>query len=486
MKTVLSTAAVTRLAADLLVVPVTGGNLKSPDLVELDRALDGKLTREAEQQGFTDERDSSFLFQTHGVLQNRHVLLIHVASSAGPATWYKIADAAVRSGREVHADSVAVVFGEACSAQNVAAVTTGTILASYRFTRYRTRPAPPGLRRLVLGVPDASANLEEAVARSEVIAAATCYARDLVNTPAGALTPAALAREALGLSRRGLTVRVHDASRIRRLGMGALLGVAQGSAQPPRFIEILSRPAGRSRNRVVALLGKGVTFDSGGLSLKNPDAMRTQKRDMAGGAVVLAVMSALPRLKLPIEVRGYVPAAENMPSGNAIKPGDVLRAFNGTTIEVLNTDAEGRLLLADALSYAASKRPDVLIDFATLTGAVNTALGSRYAAVLGTSDELIRALIEAGQSVHENLWQLPLAAEYRRDLDSPVADLKNIGEGQAGTIIGALFLREFVAEVPWAHVDFSSTAFSSGYPCHPVGASGFGVRTALEYLARLA
>jgi leucyl aminopeptidase len=266
--------------------------------------------------------------------------------------------------------------------------------------------------------------------------------------------------------------------------MGAVLGVAAGSKAAPYFVEMVYRPVNGARRRV-ALVGKGITFDSGGLSLKTADAMKLQKRDMAGGATVLAVMRALSQLRPSVEVRGYVPVAENMPGGAAMKPGDVLYTHSGKTVEVLNTDAEGRLVLADALSYAASKKPDEIIDFATLTAAVRVALGGRYAAIMGTSASLVSAWITAAADVAENLWELPLVSDYHSDIESRVADLKNVGEGQAGTIIGGLFLREFVGDVPWAHVDFSSTVMSDGYACHPAGASGFGVRTALRYLQRL-
>jgi leucyl aminopeptidase len=197
-------------------------------------------------------------------------------------------------------------------------------------------------------------------------------------------------------------------------------------------------------------------------------------------------MSALPALRLPLAVRGYIPAAENMPSGTAMRPGDVLRACNGTTIEVLNTDAEGRLVLADALAYAARRRPDLILDFATLTAAVRNALGPRCAAILGTDGGLVDAMRASAAETDELLWELPLIGAYRRDLDSRVADLRNIGEGPAGTIVAALFLREFTGGLPWAHVDFSSTVMSDGFACHPKGASGYGVRTVLRCLTRLA
>jgi leucyl aminopeptidase len=237
--------------------------------------------------------------------------------------------------------------------------------------------------------------------------------------------------------------------------------------------------------RRVALVGKGITFDSGGLSLKTAGSMQTQKRDMAGSAVVLSVMRALPALRLPIEVHAYMPATENMPGGRAIKPGDVVRAFNGKTIEVLNTDAEGRLVLADALSYATTHKPDFMLDFATLTAAVATALGTRCAGIMGTAPDVVRACIDAASQVGERLWELPLIPDYRRELDSAVADLRNIGDGHAGSIMGGLFLREFVGDVPWAHIDFSSTVMTEGHACHPKGATGFGVRTVLQLLSQL-
>ena len=236
----------------------------------------------------------------------------------------------------------------------------------------------------------------------------------------------------------------------------------------------------------IAIVGKGITFDSGGLSLKHAESMQGQKRDMAGGAAVLGVMSVITRLAPSVEVRAYVASAENMPDGRAIKPGDVLRAYNGKTIEVLNTDAEGRLVLADALAYAAEAKPDVIIDLATLTAAVGAALGRRYAGIMSTDADLARAVIAAGRRAGENVWELPLVEEYRADIDSRIADLKNTGEGYAGTIIGGLFLREFVAGLPWAHIDFSSTVVTDKpFPAHPAGATGFGVRTLLRYITDL-
>jgi leucyl aminopeptidase len=483
MKTSLSTTDVLQIPTDLLVLPVTGRVDADVDAGRIDEALGRSLLAELRRQRFGLAERKEFLSPTQGNLRCRYVLLVAMPDEPKPPDWYLLAETAARAIKSTRARHAALVLRRKPLEAALTALGEGVALARYEFNRFRSRPKADPPLTLVFAVASSAAKLKAALALGEARAAATCYARDLANTPAGALPPRALALEAKGLAGNGLTVRIHDQRAVRRLRMGALLGVAQGSHQAPCLIEMVYRPRRKPR-RHVALIGKGITFDSGGLSLKSAEAMQAQKRDMAGGAVVLGVMHALRRLELPIEVRGYVPAAENMPGGAAIRPGDVVRAHNGKTIEILNTDAEGRLVLADALSYAAAKRPDVMIDFATLTAAVRSALGSRYAAVMGTDRSLTTALIAAGSEVGENLWELPLVEEYRSDLDSRVADLKNVGEGHAGTIIGGLFLREFVGRIPWAHVDFSSTVMSDGYPCNPKGASGYGVRMVLRYLEK--
>jgi leucyl aminopeptidase len=467
---------------------------RSDTIAALDQRLDGGFSAEIKQQGFTGAAGEAVLFQTHGRLPARSVWAVGIGDGMGPMPWYKLAEATVRRAADLKALSAAVVLPqEHVSADVLEIVVEGLHLAAYTFDRLKSqhRKRPPALQRVAILVRGGDARWRSALACGGAMARAACSARDLINLPAAVVTPTYLATEARRLARhQRLQLRVLDRPALKRIGMGALLGVAQGSAQPPRFIELIYRPSGTARRtprRRVALAGKGITFDSGGLSLKPADAMQTQKRDMAGAAAVLGVMSVIRDLALPVEVRAYVPSTENMPGAAAIKPGDVLRAYNGTSIEVLNTDAEGRLVLADALSYAAAAKPDVLIDLATLTAAVRTALGTRYAAIMGTDQGLVRALIAAAQACGENLWELPLVAEYRSDLDSSVADIKNIGEGgAAGTIIGALFLREFVGDLPWAHIDFSSTAMTDKpLPCHPRGATGFGVRTLLRYLRGL-
>jgi leucyl aminopeptidase len=473
-------------AADLLVLAadlawITG------EAVAVDRLLGGVFVKELRRQGFGGAEGDVALFQTHGALTAHDVLAVGIGTGILPAPWYRLADVLVARARELKASRVAVCLPAAHhSAAVVERLVEGVYLSRYRFTQLKTSsPSGTEIHSLTLDG-TATTEMRAAVRHAQHAAAATCHARDLVNLPAATVTPAYLANAARRIARaQALKLRVLDAGGLRRAGMGALLGVAQGSAQPPRFIELVYRPRRRARTRV-ALAGKGITFDSGGLSIKPAEAMQAQKRDMAGAAAVLAVMSVVRDLDVGAEVRAYVPATENMPGGRALKPGDVVRAHNGKSIEVLNTDAEGRLVLADALSYAAAAKPDVLIDLATLTAAVRTALGTRYAAIMGSDPALVQALTAAARACGEHLWELPLVEEYRADLDSTVADLKNIGEGGAGTIVAALFLREFTAGVPWAHIDFSSTVMTDKpLPCHPRGATGFGVRTLLEYLRHL-
>jgi leucyl aminopeptidase len=303
-----------------------------------------------------------------------------------------------------------------------------------------------------------------------------------VNEPAGALTPSRFAERAVELAERtGLGVRVLDEAQIREERMGAFLGVAQGSEEPPRFIELTYEPAGRARGHV-ALVGKGITFDSGGLSIKSADGMTTMKTDMGGGAAVIAAMSTLPALRVRTRVTAYVPATENMPSGRAVKPGDVLRARSGKTIEVLNTDAEGRLVLADALSMAVEARPDAIVDVATLTGAQVVALGKKVAGLMGNHEGLVAQVRAAADRAGEPVWPLPLPDDYRCQIDSEIADVKNIGNpAQAGTLIGGLFLKEFVGDVPWAHLDIAGPARADADEDYMVrGGTGFGVRTLVE------
>ncbi len=361
------------------------------------------------------------------------------------------------------------------------AVAEGFVLGAYQFGRYRTALDANALERVV-EIGTGGRKVEAALGLGARIADGICLARDLVNEPGGALTPAALAEVAVEIAEReDLGVTVLDEDDIVEQGMGGLLGVNRGSNLPPRFIELCYEPA--SPRGSLAIVGKGITFDSGGLSIKTAAGMMTMKSDMAGAAAVLGAFSCLRAVNPRIRVRGYLPCTDNMTGGDATRPGDVLRLRSGTTVEVLNTDAEGRLVLADALSAAAEAAPDAIVDLATLTGGVGVALGNRIAAVLGTSDDLVAQVRDAADRAGERLWPLPRPEDYRRRLDSEVADLANISRAPgASTILGGLFLEEFVPEgMAWAHLDIAETAWSDEVAGELVkGGTGYGVRLLLE------
>jgi leucyl aminopeptidase len=363
----------------------------------------------------------------------------------------------------------------------------GLLLGSYRWSQKRNeagRDDPPGEVRLLTAGPDEHADVLTA---ARTVAAAVALARDLTNMPSARKTPAWLADQAVAVAAEcGLTARVWEAGELAAHGFGGLLAVGSGSARPPCLIELGYQPA-RWHEHVV-LAGKGITFDSGGLSLKPGDGMKLMKTDMAGGAAVIAVMSALGRLGVRSRVTGLVPAAENMPSGSALRPGDVITHFGGRTVEVLNTDAEGRLVLADALAYAdAVLQPDVMVDIATLTGAVRVALGTQIGAMYASDERLARDLLAAASVSGDALWRMPLVDEYREAFDSPVADLANIPYGsraRAGSIDAALFLREFTGGRPWAHLDIAGAARSSAEEGENTkGGTGYGTRLLLAWLA---
>jgi leucyl aminopeptidase len=298
------------------------------------------------------------------------------------------------------------------------------------------------------------------------------------------VTPTTLAKTAQEIAKEEkLSLKIYERDDCKKMGMGAYLGVAQGSPEPPKFIHLTYKPRGRAR-RKIAIVGKGITFDSGGLDIKPADGMLRMKDDMSGAGAVLGIMRSLPKLKVPVEVHGIIAATENMPSGTAQRPGDIVRAMNGTTIEIGNTDAEGRLTLADALSYAVKEiKPDEIIDLATLTGAVVIALGNGCSGVFSTSKPLGDRVLKAAEAAGERLWPLPLIDEYKEGLKSDVADINNVGPRGGGAITAAIFMKEFVGSVPWAHLDIAGTAFTEkDLPLGPKGGTGVAVRTLLTYL----
>lgn len=368
------------------------------------------------------------------------------------------------------------------------AVAEGLLLSSYRFQEYRKREDEPVLTEWILAAEQAGrkAGIEAAVRKASLVSEAVCFTRDWVNRGPSDKSPESMGRLAESLSGSGVSVKLIDARAAQTLGMGSYLSVARGSSAPPCFVHLSYKPKGAKRK--IGLVGKGITFDSGGLSLKPAQSMEDMKMDMAGAAAVLAVFKILPRWGVKAEVHGICAFTYNMPGPDATKPGDVVRAMNGKTIEVLNTDAEGRLVLADALYYASKQGLDAILDMATLTGAALIALGGSVTAAMSNNRPLLRRFMAAADRAGEKVWELPLVPEYKEGLKSDVADLRNISKarGEAGTIIGGLFLQEFVDGKPWIHLDIAGPAWTNNATEYcPPGATGAPVRALLEYLSGL-
>jgi leucyl aminopeptidase len=357
------------------------------------------------------------------------------------------------------------------------AAVEGALLARYRYNPLRSEPNGTALSSLAIVGGD-----ESGVARGTAFAAATSLARDLANTPHSHLNATGMAAVAVSLGKqKGLKVEVFDEKALEKLGCGGLLGVNAGSAEPPRMVKLVYKPKGTPARRLT-LVGKGLMYDSGGLALKPGDEVHAQmKNDMSGAAAVLAAMAQLDAIGCESQVTGYLMCTDNMPSGTAMALGDVLTIRGGTTVEVVNTDAEGRLVMADALVLATEEPTDAIVDIATLTGACMRALGTQIAGVMGNDQALVDQVRAAADATDESVWQLPLDKRYRGELDSTVADLRNLGGANAGAITAALFLAEFVGEVPWAHIDIAGTAQSPGeVSWQTAGCTGFGARLLLQ------
>jgi|SRR5579885_3034573 leucyl aminopeptidase len=480
----LQTVPAARADADLVVFGLRQGQVDCEALKAVDQVLKGEATKEIARRGFDGREGAEMVLPTYGSIAARNVLLFGLGSQPQAHRFRLLGQAAIQNARHLRAGSVAI-SAHAVDARQIGAVAEGIELSAYRFRQYKgTADDAESRLQVAILADEGGADKGRAMEDGRRMAAATNFARDLINTPAEDATPEFLADRARWLAKENaLECEVHDRRGIEELRMGALLGVAKASPREPRFIQLRYRPRS-APNGHIALVGKGITFDSGGLSLKTAGAMEEQKRDMTGAAVMLGVMSQIAHFAPPVEVRAYLPCTENMIGSSAIKPGDVLRTRSGKTVEVLNTDAEGRLVLADAIAYACEFKPRHLIDAGTLTAAVRAALGTRVAAILGNDGALVQAIRNAGAWAGEPFWELPLVSEYREELVSYVADLRNVGtSGNAGTIMCALFLNEFAACPSWAHLDLSGVAFSAkAIPLAPPGAVGFGVRTLLRYL----
>ncbi len=484
-----------RLDVDVLVVgvarrpgatPTAPGAVALLDPEALPTAFASELTARAAALGVSGDADSVTRVPSGGAVQAPVVALVGVGELAegGLPTAETLRRAAGAATRQLTGVATLGLALPATDVGQVAALAEGALLGAYAFERYRTLPEA---RRPATGVELVSprardASAKAAVARAVVVADAVHGVRDLVNTSPLDLFPAAFA-DAAKAAAKGTKVRVTvlDEKALAAGGYGGLVAVGQGSTRPPRLVKLVWSPSKPTRS--VAVVGKGITFDSGGLSIKPAKGMEAMKSDMAGAAAVLHTVLAAAALELPVKVTGWLCLAENMPSGTAQRPSDVITQRGGKTVEVLNTDAEGRLVLADGLVAACEEKPDVVLDVATLTGAQLVALGSRVSAVMGTDDvrgEVVRAAEAAG----EQFWPMPLPAELRASLKSQVADLANIGDRMGGMLVAGLFLKEFVGSTPWAHLDIAGPAFNEGaaHGYTPVGGTGVAVRTLLALL----
>lgn len=461
---------------------------------DLDQALGGCLSSIYEQREFTGELNKVKLINTFGKIPAERLLLVglgkkdelncdRLRQAAGAA-------ATALSPIGVRKLSSILHLAQDGGAETLTATVEGYSLGSYSFNAYKTGTEPKtGLEEATLLFVEAEAldyNVNKVLADTATICDAVCFARDLVSQPGNVLVPSYLAEKGLEIAARyGLSCKVLEREDMAQNSMNALLAVAKGSHEPPKFI-VLEYRGGGEDDAATVLVGKGVTFDSGGISLKPREGMEKMKDDMAGAAAVMGTMMAVAALKLRQNVVGLIPAAENLPGGGAYKPGDIVRSMSGQTIEIVNTDAEGRLLLCDALYFAQRYKPAALIDIATLTGACVVALGNFATGLMGNDEGLTRSLKRAGEVSGERVWELPLWDEYGELMESDIADMKNAGGPSGASISAGWFLQKFVGKTAWAHLDIAGTSWEEkGRPYRPKGATGVGVRLLVEYLRGL-
>ena len=461
-------------AAPLLVLPVfDSAGAADPAFAAVDGALGGQLTALRERGDLRGaEGDTLLLFPASGTIPAERLLLVGVGKADGVTAerLRRAGGTTAKQAARLRVTSAAFVLpASGVSAADAArAVAEGAVLGAYTFSELKGRaedaPAPVALADLAILAPEGAdeAAAREAARVGEIVARAENLARDLGNRPGNVATPSHLAETAERIAREhGMEVTVLGPEAMEKEGMGALLAVARGTDEPPRFI-VLEHRGGPQGQKPLVLVGKGLTFDAGGISIKPAAGMEEMKFDMCGGAAVLGAMQAIGELKAPVNVVGIVPSSENLLGGKAMKPGDIFRASSGKTIEVVNTDAEGRLILADALVYARRFQPAAVLDAATLTGACVIALGHQATGIMGNDDALLDEVRAAGERTGERCWALPMFDEYREQIKSDYADIKNSGGRPAGTITAAWFLREFVEGFPWVHLDIAGTAYGDG------------------------
>ena len=493
MKFTLKPTDIAEIESDALVF--FGSDATLPNLINGPFPLAKNLKRAVEREEFKGEFGKTLIISAP-VESPSYKFIIVGLGKEDEFDYFKLQEAvghATGQCRQIKARKVTISimedwmkkFGAATAVQ---AVVEAVIFSSYQFHKYKSSPPSETgmIEEVILSVtPSRLSSAEEGIRIGQVFAEAVIFARDLVNNPSQLTTPTYLAKVAEDIAKSSkdeIKVKILDEKEIAKLGMNAFLGVARGSDEPPKFIRFHYKP--RNPKKKIVIAGKGITFDTGGLSLKDAKNMETMKLDMAGAAAVLSVFQAIYKLKSDFEIVGLIAACENMPSGKALKPGDILRALNGKTIEVLNTDAEGRLTLADVLSYAVEKeKADEIIDLATLTGACVVALGEDIAGLWGSNDKLLQKIEECAKVTGEKLWRMPLASGYKELIQSHIADVKNIGGKWGGAITASLFLHEFVGPTPWIHLDIAGPAYAEkNTPLSPIGGTGYGTRLLLRYL----
>jgi leucyl aminopeptidase len=497
---IVRTSRLASVDVDLLVVPWFEG--ERPAAVEgIDRATGGELARALSSKEFPAHPFELFVTPVaEAAWKTRRIAFIGGGPAAAGDTSLarKLATAAGLAGRQRRVERLGFVLrpgmttasGDVDVAGFLQAITEGLALSQFSGATYKTTDAAQGpAPQFTIVLPDMSdtspespARIDAALERGRIMGECSNLARDLANEPGNLLTPREFASRAAAVaSGGGATVEILDERQIEALGMGLVLGVARGSHEPPRLMVFRHDPPGAPATPVLGLVGKGVTFDTGGISIKPADGMERMKDDMAGGAAVAAAMRAIALLGAPIRVIGIVPAVENMPGSKAVKPGDVLKSAEGKTVEVINTDAEGRLILGDGLWYARKLGATHLVDIATLTGAIVVALGKSTSGIFGTPDWWVDQVRRVGDRAGDRMWRMPLFDEYREQLKSEIADITNTGGRPAGAITAALFLKEFTGGQPWAHLDVAGTAWSDdAQPFMPKGPSGVAVRTLAE------
>ena len=481
---------IARIEADAIIVNLFEGmDQPSGATAAVDKALDGAIGSLISRGGVNGKYGEVNIIHTFGKLP-AGIVAIAGLGRREDFTVDRIRGVSgefCRATRKVNCHKIATILhgagmGGVDPKDSAQAITEGALLGLYSFAKYK-KPEYENIREMLIVTREEEIVpvLERAIVSGRVIAEAVNLARDMGNEPANYMTPAQMAEGAKEIAGKyDLEVKVFDRGDMEAMGMGALLGVAKGSNQPPMLVTLGYR-GNKHSDKTIGFLGKGITFDSGGISIKPSEGMADMKADMAGAAAVMTALRAIAQLKPSINVTAIIPTTENLPSGTALKPGDVLKAMNGKTIEVISTDAEGRLILADALSYARKLGLSPLIDLATLTGACRVALGLLYGGLFGNDQGLVDKVLGAAQRTGEKMWRMPMPEEYREQIKSEIADIKNTGNRYGGAITAALFLAEFVCETPWVHIDIAGPRISnkeSGYIVK--GATGFGVRTLIE------